>query len=308
MNFSIGSDPEFILLDENSNPKSSIGILENKNSLFSIKNKIYYDNVLAETNIEPSFSKSDFIKNVRLSLKNLINLIKPFKISNSSFDKFPTCELGHKDSFEFGCESEHCAYSLERIDLENFKKSTSRFAGGHIHIGTNINGQENKIMLIRMLDLFLGIPLILIDNSKNCKERRFYFGKFGRYRKTSYGVEYRTPSNLWLLSPDTVDLVYDIVKFVVDFVEEKKHFNFWKINYDKLNSNEFWNNGGDPAECHECFGYDLNHLRNSFDKKILLSSHELVDIINSHLPDDVLNKINNLLDKKIKIEECWNIT
>jgi len=118
MKFSIGSDPEFILIDENYRPKSSIGILQSKTSSF---NKIYYDNVLAEVQVKPSFKKECFVKNIKHSLNELSNKIKPFRISTSSFCNFPIAELEHKDSFKFGCESEYCAYELERIQKNNIK-------------------------------------------------------------------------------------------------------------------------------------------------------------------------------------------
>lgn len=300
MKFSIGSDPEFILIDENYRPKSSIGILQSKTSSF---NKIYYDNVLAEVQVKPSFKKECFVKNIKHSLNELSNKIKPFRISTSSFCNFPIAELEHKDSFKFGCESEYCAYELERIQKNNikklFKESNMRFAGGHIHIGTEIKGQENQIMLVRMLDLFLGLPLILIDNSKGCEERRFYFGNFGRYRKKKYGIEYRTPSNFWIFNQETIGLVYDIIDFVIKFCQKQKHFDFWEVDYDKLNSDDFWNHGGDPSQCHKCFGYNINSLREIRNKKQLKENFKLIEILENHMPIDILEKIKGIEKKEL---------
>ncbi len=298
MNFSIGTDPEIILTDIDYTPKSSIGILKHKNkAVQGGENKIYYDNVLAEVNTTPSFPKEEFLKNIKYSLNSLVKLIKPLKISKDSFAVFPSSELNHKDAFEFGCEREYCAYDLDAHQM-SFMLGNARFAGGHVHIGIDIKNQEEQVMLVRMLDLFLGLSLISIDDSKNCCKRRSYFGKFGRYRKTSYGIEYRTPSNFWLFYQSSIELVYDIVEFVIDFVKKEKHFNFWKIDYDKLNSDEFWNNGGDPSTCHDCFGYDANFLKKITKKEELELNSDIIQIINLNMPKKILRKIEEIKDNK----------
>jgi len=50
------------------------------------------------------------------------------------------------------------------------------------------------VLLIKLLDIILGITSVLMDNRTN-KERRKMYGKAGDYRLKSYGIEYRVLSN-----------------------------------------------------------------------------------------------------------------
>lgn len=76
MTFSIGSDPEFVLLNRKKQPKSAIGVLPKKNFAKPIKgNTFYYDNVLAEIAIKPSFTKEEFLNNIRFCLRTLASIV-----------------------------------------------------------------------------------------------------------------------------------------------------------------------------------------------------------------------------------------
>jgi len=56
------------------------------------------------------------------------------------------------------------------------------------------------------MDLFLGVPSVLIDDGK---ERKKLYGKAGAYRYKPYGVEYRTLSNFWVFEPGLIDWVWN---------------------------------------------------------------------------------------------------
>lgn len=59
---------------------------------------------------------------------------------------------------------------------------------------------QHPELLIPLLDLFCGIPSILLDRSNGALLRRKLYGKAGDYRLTPYGIEYRTLSNFWIKS------------------------------------------------------------------------------------------------------------
>ena len=87
-----------------------------------------------------------------------------------------------------------------------------RTAAGHIHIGwtedQDINDpvHQNRCNLIaRELDFYLGLPSLFYDDDT---QRREMYGKAGCIRYKSYGVEYRTLSNMWLQSPELIQWVY----------------------------------------------------------------------------------------------------
>lgn len=68
-------------------------------------------------------------------------------------------------------------------------------AGGHIHFGMPPNAQ-----LVRALDNYLAVPLVLIENRERAVLRRSRYGFLGEIRLQPHGFEYRTLSS-WLWSP-----------------------------------------------------------------------------------------------------------
>jgi len=57
-----------------------------------------------------------------------------------------------------------------------------------------------------MMDLYLGVPSVLMDKGELRKQ---LYGKAGAYRMKPYGVEYRTLSNFWIFSDTTIGWVWD---------------------------------------------------------------------------------------------------
>lgn len=305
MNFTIGSDPEFILIDNSNKIKSAIGIVKGtKNKRIKIDQiDFYYDNVLAECTIKPAKNKEEFVSNIKKSLNIYKKLVSPYKISALSSAYFSSEDLLHKDARKSGCAVEYCAYSLGTISPKKIDKilnSTKlRTAGGHVHLGTELGKKhESCLMLVRMLDLFLGFAFLLLDNSKESIERRKVYGSAGRYRQPIHGVEYRTLGNFWLSSPKLAELVYELCEFTINFTNENKHENFWKIDQEKLNSDDFWNNGGDPSQCHSCYGYDSKKFRNLFIDQNCSYKKDIEEIFNFYIDDRIKNKISNLSNNK----------
>jgi len=317
MNFSFGTDPEFILIDEKGNLKSAIDIVkkDKKNKLKFKDNLFFYDNVLIECVVNPGYSKKETINNIRQSLNCCAQLVYPYKITNISSGEFNEKELDHADARKSGCDPEYCAYELKKISSRKIKKiiekSNLRTAGGHIHLGTSLGKEhQNCIMLIRMLDLFLGTTSILIDQCPSSIKRRKLYGAAGRYRQPSHGVEYRTLSNFWLASPCLVELIYEICEFVINKTEAKIYEKFWTVDHNSLESDNFWNLGGDPADCHKCHGYDCELLRKMFEidtEEAYKMGNSVFEITNSFLPNNIKEKIKYLKGQKFDIYKEWKI-
>lgn len=77
-----------------------------------------------------------------------------------------------------------------------------RSAAGHLHLGLGYplfgHGMDYRVNLVPMLDLFVGIPCVLMDRDPLARERRKLYGHAGEYRFPAHGLEYRTVSNFWL--------------------------------------------------------------------------------------------------------------
>ena len=304
MRFTFGSDPEFIIShwDE---LQSAISLLPKKESAISRSgNKFYYDNVLAEIAVKPAKNKTEAIENIRTSLQQLSKLLKPSRFVIQASAKYPSKQLMDKEARIAGCNPEWNVYTLRCVlpPEEIISKTNFRTAGGHIHIGAE--GLENPINafdVIRMFDLFLGIPSIFLDTDETSKDRRKIYGHAGSHRATDYGFEYRSLGNFWLASPALVELVYDIVDFCLQFVEDKQHEKFWSTNEELLQ-------GDDPSEAYTCTGYDVKSLCkaiNSCDKK---QAEKFMVFISNYMPKELFLRIEQLANKPLLDPyESWNL-
>lgn len=87
----------------------------------------------------------------------------------------------------------------------------------HFHVGYDNHNRETSIELIRTLDLFLGVPSILIDKDDR---RRELYGKAGCFRFTAYGLEYRVMSGYFIDTPELIDWCFTQITKAIDFLNE----------------------------------------------------------------------------------------
>lgn len=243
--FSFGSDPEFMLIDKNNRFVSAINVIGNsKTNKLDIGNghSLFYDNVLLEMNITPGWDIDEVIELFRDAFCRANGVIYPHKKHIISSAKYPADQCEHKEAKRFGCEPEFCAYEIAVITPPDCN-DTFRSAGGHIHLGDeagsyplmippgkNDNSEMDwgRIWVVRMLDLFLGIPSVILDSSEPSVKRRLLYGKAGAHRPKDYGVEYRVLSNFWLSSPKMVRLIHKLCAHSIGFVKANEHKRLWK--------------------------------------------------------------------------------
>ncbi len=84
--------------------------------------------------------------------------------------------------------------------------------GGHVHFSrVAFNGH-----LLRALDVYVGLPLYLVEAPERAAIRRKRYGLLGDYRLKSYGgFEYRTPAS-WLVGPEWTRAALCLCKVVAD--------------------------------------------------------------------------------------------
>lgn len=248
---SFGSDPELMLVDPDGNYVSAIDVVPGtKKDKVNMGNGhfAFYDNVLVEVNIKPSFSRDDAIKNFRDCFKRLAKLVGKMRLVPQASQSYPLSACMHKDAQKFGCDPEFCLYVTNfKGKLEKLKApichpgNTFRSAGGHVHVGSPLAlnyGSGKPFQTLRMLDLFLGATSVLIDHDPTSAARRILYGGAGNHRPCPmYGVEYRTLSNFWLASPDLVALIYDLTELAMKVVDRGKADDIWaKLKPEELRS------------------------------------------------------------------------
>ena len=230
-NVTIGSDPEvFIYQRGREEFISSIGLIPGtKGNAVPMGNLgrgfgLQIDNVLAEYNIPPVTSKEQFIKNIEKGRDYIDSFLKEnygkeYGIVCAASAYFQNSELKSKEALEFGCSSDINAWTEETNPKPEGDKTNLRTTGCHIHIGYDNPKTYISIELVKALDLFLGVPSVILDKDT---ERRQLYGKAGSFRLTPYGVEYRVLSGYFIDNAALIGWMYDQTMEAIKFVNEEK--------------------------------------------------------------------------------------
>ena len=215
MRHSIGCDPELMLM-RNNKLISALSIIRGRKHRQQKVNggTIMSDNVLAEFTIPPAGTDKEFVNNIRTVLASLKSAVgEDVELHAIPSANFPREELNDEEAKRFGCDPDYDAWYRKKNDMSSEAPfRTFRTAGGHVHIGHDIvkRSDEDRINFTKLVDVFLGIPSILIDNHSDSKNRRKLYGKAGAHRPKPYGIEYRSLSNFWVCNPDLSALIFNL--------------------------------------------------------------------------------------------------
>src|SRR4030067_1952253 len=165
---------------------------------------------------------------IYLFLKESLNCLEKFlnKIPNIKLYKKPVVRIDKKlyepyledikvhMGFIFGCDEDFdpiiTNYKAKEFNVENHKL---RYGGGHIHFGDenseNLNYMHyNLIPFVQLLSIFVGnVNIAESIYPEEEKLRGFHYGKPGRYRHQSWGIEYRSPSNSWIENISAIEKI-----------------------------------------------------------------------------------------------------
>lgn len=208
--------------------------------------KVIMDGVAFELTLPPvgESEYKKFFNNTQKALKSIEDFATRF---NLQLICKPTVNYKFYDFFEagnrlkehcgiFGCDPDQDAilenYSCPEINVREHKY---RYGGGHFHI----SDKEEVIKkypkpFIKLLAIFCGNYSISNSSYPDLEKlRAFHYGQPGRFRIQNYpngmsGVEYRTPSNSWLIKEDIVFGMFEQAKkaykalndFRVDIIEK----------------------------------------------------------------------------------------
>jgi hypothetical protein len=178
------------------------------------------DNVSLEFNIPVCHSLEDFVNAIGLMSERITSILAAMDldVSKNASVSFAEEELHHPNALVFGCEPDYNAWTRRENEKPCAEDKCLRTAGGHVHVG--IDGVD-MLDGIRAMDLFLGVPSVLLDNSPEAKRRRLLYGKAGAMRPKPYGFEYRVLSNFWIFNPLLVEWVYDNTRNAMVYVKQR---------------------------------------------------------------------------------------
>lgn len=250
--FTFGADPE-VFLKKNGKPASAYGILpgNKENPHKTVGGAIQVDGMAAEFNIDP-VPQTDFESfNTRIiqQIRHIRKHAEGFTLNVSPVQDFSEEFLAAQpdEAKELGCDPDYNAYTLSPNPRPDGDR-TFRTGAGHVHIGWGADipvDNEEHIEIcanfVKILDATVGLFMTIIDNEPR---RRELYGKAGAFRPKPYGVEYRTPSNVWIKNRDTRRVIFTLMNYAVFLATIK---NIWVEPGKSLDEVKDYINTGDSA-------------------------------------------------------------
>lgn len=237
----IGTDAEFFLRNKDTNEIiSAEGLVKgSKHKPFKFdKSEPHYstqlDNVLAEITIPPRKTAAQFASAIDVALKYLKSTLPAnIEIAIQASANLDKKWLMTEHAQMFGCDPDFNAYSGFINEKPFCEDVTLRSAGAHVHMGfsgveTKFNNDicnyivdDQRSALVKAMDLFISVPLVLMEPDS---ERKRLYGKAGAFRPKPYGLEYRTPSSWYLSSKDTTKWAFNSAKQAFKYFTDNKTF------------------------------------------------------------------------------------
>lgn len=223
-NFTVGADPE-LFLRKNGRPVSAHGLFEGtkENPQPVPGGAIQVDGMACEFNIDPVPYKGGwkaFDANITSAIGSLRKQVEGHSLSIRPTQDFDAKYIKEQppEAKELGCDPDFNAYTM----VENPTPDGSvnfRTAAGHVHVGWGadipVDSEEHLEIcasLVKHLDQCVGLYMTCIDDDPR---RRELYGKAGAFRPKPYGVEYRTPSNVWLKNKTRRKLMYSLIRISI---------------------------------------------------------------------------------------------
>lgn len=223
-NVMVGADPEFFLYDKIRDRFISAvgkigGTKANPRPIDRKGSFVQEDNVLGEMNIIPAKSPSEFVKNVSLVRKYIKSYVHPLEVRFIPSAIFHHTELESPAALMNGCDEDFSAWEKVENEIPSLLGNPYRTAGGHIHVSYDNPTISSMIDLVKTLDVFVGVPLSEFEHNVMRQET---YGRTGNFRPKDYGIEYRTPSNIWSGNDNqTYQICKQVIK-AIDWLNEGK--------------------------------------------------------------------------------------
>lgn len=229
MKFKLGCDPEIFLQDAAGALIASCDRIGGSKEFprplpigdgFAVQE----DNVAIEFNTPPAEDANEFSNNISKTIEYLSGLIgeQGLRFNHSSAQYFPDEQLWHPMASVFGCDPDFNAWlNGARNPAPKADDHRLRSAGGHVHVGIQVNKRAEVISIVQLMDLMLGVPSTLQDQGAL---RKKLYGKAGAFRFKPYGLEYRTLSNYWVFDDTYRQWVWRATERAIQAHEDKMLF------------------------------------------------------------------------------------
>lgn len=208
MRIKIGCDPELFLHNGMEYVSAHEGFPGTKREPFKLeKGAVQVDGTALEFNIDPAENADEFDGNIKIVLKQMEDMVR--KVDQSlAMTYSPVAEyeeiyfaLLPVSTKALGCEPDFDVNGEIKTPSEELLRTPVRTAAGHIHIGwtegENPFDEKHFERCKTIAKAFVG-QRFFTPRTPLERQRVKYYGVPGSFRPKPYGVELRTPSNLWV--------------------------------------------------------------------------------------------------------------
>lgn len=209
-NILIGADPEFFLFSKKHQTHvSAWGLFPGtKSDPYPLEGgAMQVDGTALEFNINPTDDPQKFDKIITLVLKQMQDIIN--KVDNDlSMDFTPLTNFGRDywKTIPIGAKHLGCEADFNSFGMRNPSPNPNRIrtAAGHIHLGftkgqRTERGSDHFDKCVELSRHFHELKSLEINPLTNLEKQRLdFYGGNGSFRPKSYGLELRSPSNLWV--------------------------------------------------------------------------------------------------------------
>lgn len=239
--FQIGADPEFFIKKGSrfiaAEDVNGPIIPGTKKKPYPVKDgAIQVDGLACEFNVKPSTTEDEFfnsVKNVCLDIKKRLQSKDPdFQMAAVSFATFGNVYFKRLPDHVkiLGCEPDLNAYTME-YNPPPKANGSFRTAGGHAHFswckGKDPHDPSHLLdcqMVVKEAERYIG-PLLRAWEGPSKREK--LYGAAGAFRPKPYGVEWRSPSNVWLKNEFKVRTMFSLCMGLLQSLDSGRHnFNF----------------------------------------------------------------------------------
>lgn len=219
-----GTDPEFFILDAEGRSVPAHLRLPHKSAPLGVASEgmprgyfsLFRDGYAAEVNVSPSTTIATMMWKVQAACEALRTFVLKEGERLTTRAGVPVTKQwlvgAPPDVMESGCDPSMDAYTGEqKFPAMDMKTAPDRFAGGHMHFSCaklgarGLHGWSDKERIpekVKLLDLYVGLPLTFLFPTEDSFNRRLFYGQAGEFRFQDYGThvgfEYRVPTpHLW---------------------------------------------------------------------------------------------------------------
>lgn len=237
----LGADPEFAAVDERGWCVPATRVLRTIDKKWGVREPVkgdsykgpYFvfgppgfsfqsDGASLEVNIPPDNSTQALVDSLRATFQVGHAIVSELGLRLEMLSTIPISldqiKAGGIELSEFGCDVDHNPYG-DTVNQADVDPTTlqARFFGGHIHMSPHTGmGErfytENVYETVVALDLLVGLADVMLDGTEGAAARRKVYGRAGRYRPQKWGFEYRSPGSVYLRSPHTTAMMFELTK------------------------------------------------------------------------------------------------